>query len=128
MSTIFASIIAFIVGKLADYGDILEMILKNAIRQKQYFLNIIKFKKYLALKLTGFFILQSIINLCMCYYLMIFCTVYHQTQGSIMVNYIVGIAESMLISLGLSSIIRYLSIQNKWRSIYYTSKYFFENF
>ena len=109
MSNIFASIIAFIVGKLADYGDILEMILKNSIKQKQYFLNIIKFKKYLALKLTGFFILQAIKNLCMCYYLMIFCTIYHQTQGSIMVNYIVGIAESMLISLGLSiftSIIR----------------------
>ncbi len=74
---------------------------------------------------------QGIINLGMCYYLMIFCTVYHNTQGSIMVNYIVGISESMLISLDLAiftSLIRYLSLKYKWKSIYYTSEYFFENF
>ena len=67
----------------------------------------------------------------MCYYLMIFCTVYHKTQGSIMINYITGVAESLAISLGLAlitSLMRYLSIKYKWKSIYYTSKYFFENF
>ena len=131
MSNIFANIIAFIVGKLAGYDGVLEMIIKNVIKKKEYFLNIIKFKKYLTLKMTGFFIIQFIINLGMCYYLMIFCTVYHNTQGSILVNYIVGIAESMIISLALTiftSLTRYLSLKNKWRSIYYTSKYFFENF
>ena len=131
MSNIFANIIAFIVGKLAGYEGVLEMIIKNVIKKKEYFLNIIKFKKYLTLKMTGFFIIQFIINLGMCYYLMIFCTVYHNTQGSILVNYIVGIAESMIISLALTiftSLTRYLSLKNKWRSIYYTSKYFFENF
>ena len=131
MSNIFAGIIAFIVGKLAEYEGILEMIIKNVIKQKEYYRNIIKFKKYLALKLTSFFIIQGIINLGMCYYLMIFCTVYHNTQGSIMVNYITGVGESMIISLGLSiiiSLIRYLSIKNKWRHIYYTSRYLFETF
>ena len=72
MSNIFAGIIAFIVGKLAGYDAILEMIIKNVIKQKEYYINIIKFKKYLTLKLTGFFIVQMIINLGMCYYLMIF--------------------------------------------------------
>ena len=85
----------------------------------------------MTIKLTGFFVVQGIINLDMCYYLMIFCTIYHNTEGSIMVNYIVGIAESLLISLGLSiiiSLIRYLSLKKKWKSIYYTSKYIFEKF
>ena len=131
MSNIFASIIAFILGKLADYSYILEIMFKDIIKKNQYLLNIIKFKKYLSLKLTGFFLIQMIINFCMCYYLMIFCTVYHKTQGSIMINYIVGIAESMTISLGLAiitSLLRLLSLKNRWKTIYYTSKYFFENF
>ena len=91
----------------------------------------IKFKKYLKLKISGFFIIQGIVNVGMFYYLMIFWTIYHKTQASVMVNYVIGIAESIAISLGLAfitSLLRYLSIRNEWRSIYYTSKYFFEKF
>ena len=65
----------------------------------------------------------------MCYYLMIFCTVYHQTQGNIIFNYFIGICESMTLSLGLAiivSFIRYLSLKYKWRYMYYTSKHLFE--
>ena len=83
------------------------------------------------LQINYFFIIQTIINLIMCYYLMIFCTVYHKTQGSIMINYITGVAESIAISLGLAlitSLMRFLSIKYRWKSIYYTSKYFFEKF
>ena len=119
MSNIFACIITFIVGKLADYGDSLQFILKDNTKKDEYFLNIIKFRKYLILKLTGFYIIQMIFNFFMCYYLMIFCTVYHKTQGSIMINYIVGVAESISISLGLAiitSLIRFLSIKYKTSS------------
>ena len=83
------------------------------------------------MKLSAFFFVQMIFNLIMCYYLVIFCTVYHKTQGSIMINYITGIGESIAISLGLAiitSLMRYLSIKCKWKPLYYTSKYFFENF
>ena len=131
MSNIFSSIIAYIVKKLVDYSEILEFILKDSIRQEEYYFNIIKFRKYLILKLIVFYLIQIILNLFMCYYLMIFCTVYHKTQGSIMLNYLIGIIESLGISLSLAlitSLIRFLSIKNKWRSIYYTSKFLFEKF
>ena len=131
MSNVFASIIAFIVCKLADYADVMELIISSVAKERQYIANIIRFKKYLAIKLTGFYIIQMIINLAMCYYLMIFCTVYHKTQGSIMLNYLLGIAQSIGISIGLAlitSLIRYLSIKYRWRNIYYTSKYFFDKF
>ena len=131
MSNIFASIIAYIVGLLADYGDFLELMMKDIVIKKQYFLNIIKFKKYLTLKLSVFFIIQAIINLAMCYYLMIFCTVYHKSQISIMINYIIGIAESIAISVGLTLItsgLRYLSLKNRSKYMYYTSKYLFDHF
>ena len=131
MSNIFAGIITYIVARLAEYANAFELIIKETIKKNQYLLIVLKFKKYLKLKLTGFFIIQIIINLGMCYYLLIFCTVYHKTQGSIMLNYFIGIAESMAISFGLTiitSLIRYLSLKNNWRNLYYTSKYFFEHF
>ena len=131
MSNIFSSIIALIIGKLAEYASIMEIMIKDANKKNRYLLSIIKFKKYLTIKLVCFFIIQTIINFLMCYYLMIFCTVYHKTQGSIMINYLIGVAESMIISLGLTlitSIIRFLSIKNKWMYAYNTSKYLLENF
>ena len=87
--------------------------------KSEYYLNILKFKKLLCIKLTSFFFVQTLIILGMCYYLMIFCTVYHNTQGSIMINYLTGIAESMAISFGLSlitSIMRAVSISCKFKS------------
>ena len=130
MSNIISSVIVFIIGKLADYGDTLEYIITEIFKKNKYFLTYAKFKKYLARKLTLFFILQELIGLCMCYYLMIFCTVYHKTQISIMLNYLVGISESMILSIGISlfcSLIRFLSLKYKWRYLYYTSKHLFEN-
>ena len=131
VSNIVSSIICFVICKLSDYAFFFELIIKDVTDKNKYFLNMIKFKKFLCIKLSFFFIIQTLINLGMCYYLMIFCTVYHKTQGSIMINYLTGIAESMAISLGLTiitSLMRYLSIKYRWKSIYYTSKYFFENF
>ena len=131
MSNIFASIISFIVCKLIDYNEILEFIIRDVAFKNQYLLNIVKFKKYLIIKLIGFYLVQTVINMGMCYYLMIFCTVYNKTQGSIMLNYLLGIAESIAISLGLTiiiSFIRFLSLKYKSKYLYYTSKYLFENF
>ena len=110
ISNIISSFIAFIVSKLVDYIELFEFIIKDVYDKDKYFSNMIKFKKILCFKLTIFFIIQTIISLIMCYYLMIFCTVYHRTQGSIMINYITGVAESIAISLGLAlitSLMRY---------------------
>ena len=131
MSNIISSIISFFISKLGDYVEFFEFIIKDVTDKEKYFLNMTRFKKILCIKLSFFFIVQTILNLMMCYYLTIFCALYNKTQGSIMINYITGIAESMAISLGLAlitSLMRYLSIKYKLRSIYYTSKYFFENF
>ena len=98
MSNIISSIISFFICKLSDYVEFFELIIHDVTDKSKYFLNMLKFKKYLGIKLTAFFIIQTIFNLMMCYYLMIFCTVYHKTQGSIMINYLTGIAESMAIS------------------------------
>ena len=131
ISNIISSIIAFFLSKLADYGEFLELIIKEVMDKSNYYLNIIKFKKILCIKLSAFFLIQGLINLGMCYYLMIFCTVYHNTQGSIMINYLTGVAESMAISFGLTlitCIMRTIGLKCRNKTMYYTSKYFFENF
>ena len=91
---------------------------------------------YIVLNKVLFIIINNVNNILIYivinyYYLMIFCTVYHKSQGSIMVNYITGIAESMAISFGLTvitSLIRFLSLKYKWKNIYNTSKYLFDHF
>ena len=131
MSNIVSSIITYYVVGLVEYTELLEMIMNQIVDKKFYFLNIVKFKKYLTIKLVIFYYLQTFLNLCMCYYLTIFCIIYHQTQGSIMINYLTGIAQSLTISLILSlfiSFLRYVSIKNRIKSLYNTSKYLFEKF
>ena len=131
MSNIVSSIITYYVVGLVEYTELLEMIMNHIVDKTFYFLNIVKFKKYLSIKLSIFYSLQTLLNLCMCYYLTIFCIIYHQTQGSIMINYLTGIAQSLVISLILSfftSFLRYASIKNKLKSLYNTSKYLYEKF
>ena len=129
MANIVASVIAFILGKLANYADVLEFIIKDSSFKRQYFLSIVKFKKYLVLKLICFYLTELILNFCICYYLIIFCTIYNKTQLSIMINYLLGMAQSLCISLGkaiITSFLRYLSLTYRWKYIYNTSKYLFE--
>jgi hypothetical protein len=131
MSNIVSSIITYYVVGLVEYTELLEMIMNQIVDKKFYFLNIVKFKKYLTIKLAIFYSLQTLLSLCMCYYLTIFCIIYHQTQGSIMINYLTGIAQSLIISLVLSlftSFLRYASIKNRIKYLYNTSKYLFEKF
>ena len=131
MSNIFSSIITYYVIGLVEYTELLEMIMNQIVDKKFYFLNIAKFKKYLVIKLCIFYSIQTLLSLCMCYYLTIFCIIYHQTQGSIMINYLTGIAQSLIISLVLSlftSFLRYASIKNRIKYLYNTSKYLFEKF
>jgi len=131
MSNIFSSIITYYVVGLVQYTELLEMIMNQIVDKKYYFYNISKFKKYLSIKLAIFYSLQNLLYLFMCYYLTIFCIIYHQTQGSIMTNYILGIVESLIISFILSlftAFLRYASIRNKIKSLYNTSKYLYEKF
>ena len=131
ISNIISSIIAYFLWKLAYYAEFLEFIIKDVNYKSKYYLNIMRFKKFLCIKLSAFFFLQILINLAMCYYLMIFCSVYHNTQGSVLINYLTGVIESIIISFAFTliiSILRTISIKCRSKSAYYTSKYFFDNF
>ena len=130
-SNIFSAIIVFVIEKLTQFSEILELIVRDIFNISQYYFYISKFKKVIKLKLTLFFIIQFISNIFMLYYLSIFCIVYSRSQTSILLNYLYGVVESLAISLGIAlaiTIIRFFGMKYKWEAIYNTSKYFYETF
>ena len=131
ISNIVSSIIVFIISKLTNYVEIIEAILKNVKDKRKYFDNIVRLFKYIKLRLGFYYLLQIIFIMVMTYYLFIFCTVYHQSQSSIMINYIIGACISLAISVGLTIIItifRFLSFRYKSPQLFNVSKYLYEHF
>ena len=67
----------------------------------------------------------------MCYYLTIFCIVYSETQLSFLMNYFIGVIDSVLLSIIISfitSFLRYASLKFKFKQLYNISKYLYEKF
>ena len=131
MSNIFAYFISYFICELINFAELLEMIIKYVVKKKLYLINIIKFNKYIKLKLAVFYSLDFIYIICMCYYLTIFCIVYSETQLSFLMNYIIGIIDSFLFSLVFSfiaSFLRYISLKFKFKQLYNISKYLSEKF
>ena len=67
----------------------------------------------------------------MTYYLFVFCTVYHNSQSSIVVNYIIGALTSLAFFFGLTIIItvlRIISLKCNSFKLYNTSRYLYKTF
>ena len=117
-------------SKLTNYVEIIEAIIKDVKNKKIYIENINRLFKYIKIRLGFFYFFQLGLIVLMTYYLFIFCTVYHQSQGSIMVNYIIGALTSLGISVGLTIIITFLrvfSIKYRITLLYNISKYLYEH-
>ena len=87
--------------------------------------------KYIRVRLGIFFSIEIVLTLLMSYYIIIFCTVYHESQGSIIGNYFIGIGISVATSVGLTIIISFMRIisftfQNA--RLYNLSKYLYDHF
>ena len=131
ISNIISSIAVFIIAKLTNYPEIIEAIIFNIKDKRKYIENIVRLFKYIKLRLGFFYFLQITFIVIMTYYLFIFCTVYHKSQASIMVNYIVGACTSLAISVGLTliiSILRTISIKYHHYQLFNVSKYLYEHF
>ena len=90
-----------------------------------------RFFKYVTLRLTLYFFFELFLSLLMTYYLFIFCSVFHQSQSSVMVNYIIGACISLATSVGIAIIIsftRYLSIKNRSKNLFNISRYLYDRF
>ena len=131
ISNIFANIIVFIIAKLTNFSDILDILVKDIRDQKKYHRDIIlQITKYIRIKLFIFYFFQFIFLICMIYYLFLFCAVYSNSQISFALNYFYGILESFAISLASAlntTILRYISLKFKISILYNISKYCYQN-
>ena len=131
ISNILSSFITYVITKLTDYYGILDTITQE-IKEKENYLYVMRnFIKQTKILLSIFYLLQFILNLMTTYYIIIFCIIYHETQVSVFTNYLVGVAESLALSLGFSiifSCMRYLSIKFHSKTLYNTSKYLLDHF
>ena len=131
ISNIISSIAVFIIAKLTNYSEIVEEIVLNVKNKKKYFDNIIRLMKYIKIRLSIFYFLQLTFIIIMTYYLFIFCTVYHQSQVSVTINYIVGALTSLAVSIGqtvIISILRILSLNIHSNRLYNISRFIYDHF
>ena len=131
MSNVISSIIVYFISKLTNYYDLGEEIIKRVKYERNYFENILRLFKYIRLRVIIFYILEISFIGAMNYYLYVFCSVYQKSQGSVMINYIIGACTSLAISVGLSIIIALLRVLSfKYQSIklFNVSKYLYDQF
>ena len=131
LSNIASSIIISIVSNLTNYSEVLEAIMINVKNRIKYLQNIVRFLKYIRIRLFFFHLLQLIFILLMTYYLFIFCTVYHNSQGSIVINYIIGALTSLGYSAGITiiiTILRMISLKYHSYQLFNASRYLYKTF
>ena len=112
--------------KLGEYSNFLEILIRDITYAKYYYINLLRFRKYIKLKLSFFYLIQFTFYILMTYYITIFCIIYSKAQISFMINYCYGVIESFAISLELSIIItimRFIGLKYKRINIYRTSQY-----
>ena len=131
MSNILSSIITYIVKTLTEYYEILESVIQEIKERGKYLCAMYYFIKRTKIFLSIFYFLQLILNLMMTYHATIFCIVYHDTQISVFTNYLIGVSESLSLSLGFAlifSCMRYLGLKFHSKILYNTSKYLLNHF
>ena len=131
LSNIFSNIIVFLISKLTNFSEILDILIRDVRDYEIYRWNIVRIKKYTRIKLFIFYSIQFIFLISMIYYLFLFCAVYHNSQISIGLNYLYGVLESFVISLVLAFItttLRYISLKFKISRLYNISKYCYQHF
>ena len=103
-SNIITSIICYYVNYSKGIDERYELILK--IKNKYHYIpNIIKFSKYLKIKLFFFFISEILIFFGCFYYIVIFFIKYSKTIGSLVINYLASILKNLITTFALVIII-----------------------
>ena len=131
ISNIISSIIVSIISNLTDYSILLDAILVYVKDKEKFVENVLRLLKNIKIRLAIFHTLQILLIIGMTYYLFIFCTVYHYSQKSIMINYIIGALISLAFSTGLTiiiSLLRILSFKYKSNKMFNTSRYLYNKF
>ena len=125
-SNIISFIIMFLIKKIVTYNEYLSRMVSDIYKKSEYILTFKKLYLVLKIKVYLFYIISSILSLFITIYLLIFCQIYSNSQRSLIINYLMGLIESVSYSIGVPLIIcilRYLGLKNKIIYLYRTSVY-----
>ena len=62
ISNIVASLFTIFISHLTDYSEIFEAIITDVKNKKKYFENILRFMKYIKIRLSFFYILEMVLK------------------------------------------------------------------
>ena len=125
-SNIVSFIIMYFIKKLVSYTEYLSRMVRDAHKRYEYILTFKKLYLVIKIKVFLFFNINFILSLFITFYLIIFCKIYNKSQGSLIINYLIGFIESLAYSIGVSLIVcilRYLGLKKKLIFLYRTSVY-----
>ena len=125
-SNILSSLLIFFMEKLVSYREYLPLMVKIINREYFYIKTFNKLYKLLKVQVSFFFAISLILSILMTLYILIFCQIYKKSQNSLLINYAIGLIESLIYSLGISLLIcnlRCIGLKYKLIYFYRTSVY-----
>ena len=130
-SNIITSIAVWIISKLTDYHELLQAMVKDIYNERSFIYLFNKVYRCIKIRIFFYFLLNLIVIVIITYYLFIFCEIYKKSQISLLLNYFLGIGESLLKSFGVSFVVcvlRFIALKCKSKRLYRVSVYLNELF
>ena len=130
-SNIATNFILFLIEKLINQYEILNIVTKEVKNVEHYFKIYLRLIGFFKIKIAMFFIVLFLVGLFCTYYLFIFCSIFKNIQKELFINYIVGSLWSLGFTIFiclLISISRFLAIKKRNRRLYIISTYIDKRF
>ena len=119
-SNFISCVISSICLKYFLFNEALDNFIKVIKKEKEFLIVFKKIYKIIKIKSFCFYFLSLLFIIFMSYYLILFCSIYNESQISLLINYIMGIIESLLTNIFFAIIISLLRfIGLKCKNIYF---------
>ena len=108
------------------FNEALSNFVKDIKIEKEYIIVFKKILQIIKLKSFCYYFLSLLFTIFMTYYLVLFCAVYKESQISLLINYIMGLIESLLTNIFFAIIIslfRFIGLKCKNIYFYRSSVY-----
>ena len=131
VSGLLTSIVGFAFVRLSKVAPYFEVIDKEIKDEKTYMIMCRKVMRKIRVRIVVYYVLEIIFVIAFCYYITIFCTVYHNNQMKWLMDCFMGIISDLFFTLILSitcTIIRYIGIKTQSEKLYNISQYTSDKF
>ena len=108
LSNIFSFILFYFINYLSNFSDIIDMIIREIKRTKEYLSVIIKLFRIMKIKFYFLLILEIILGLFMVYYLFVFSVINSKSINSFLLNYLYSQIESLFYSFCINMVIAFI--------------------